>query len=67
MEIVFVRHGLTDLNKIGRMQGSSFDHDLDEIGQKQAKTAAANFDPAPFDVVFSSPLRVKRKLKLINA
>lgn len=57
MEIVFVRHGLTDLNKIGRMQGSSFDHDLDEIGQKQAETAAANFDPAPFDVVFSSPLK----------
>ncbi|WEV71085.1 histidine phosphatase family protein [Lactobacillus sp. ESL0785] len=57
MEIVFVRHGQTDLNKTGRIQGSLFDHDLDEAGRAYAKRAAANFDPSSFDIVFSSPMK----------
>ncbi|RMC62121.1 histidine phosphatase family protein [Lactobacillus sp. ESL0259] len=57
MEIVFVRHGQTDLNKTGRIQGSVYDHDLDEVGRASAERAAANFDPSGFDVVFSSPLK----------
>lgn len=57
MEIVFVRHGQTDLNKTGRIQGSVYDHDLDEVGRTNAEKAAANFDPSGFDVVFSSPLK----------
>ncbi|MBA1394177.1 histidine phosphatase family protein, partial [Lactobacillus sp. XV13L] len=57
MEIVFVRHGQTDLNKTGRIQGALFDHDLDEEGRAYAERAAAHFDPTPFDLVFSSPMQ----------
>lgn len=57
MEIVFVRHGQTDLNKTGKIQGSFFDHDLDKEGRAYAEKAAVNFDPSPFDIVFSSPLK----------
>ncbi|BDR59936.1 histidine phosphatase family protein [Lactobacillus xylocopicola] len=56
MEIVFVRHGQTDLNKTGRIQGSLFDHDLDAEGRVEAEKAAAKFDPSSFEVVFSSPM-----------
>lgn len=57
MEIVFVRHGQTDLNKTGCIQGSLFNHDLDEGGRICAEKAAANFDPTGFDVVYSSPMK----------
>lgn len=57
MEIVFIRHGLTDLNKTGKIQGALFDHDLDKDGRAYAEKAALNFDPSEFDVVFSSPMK----------
>lgn len=57
MEIVFVRHGQTDLNKTGKIQGTLFDHDLDKAGRAYAEKAATKFDPSPFDMVFSSPLK----------
>ncbi len=57
MEIVFLRHGQTDLNKTNKIQGALFDHDLDEQGREYAEKAAANFDPSGFDVVFSSPMK----------
>ena len=57
MEIVFVRHGQTDLNKTRKIQGSKFDHDLDEEGRTYAEEAAANFDPNQFDLVFCSPMK----------
>ncbi|MDF7669134.1 histidine phosphatase family protein [Lactobacillus sp. ESL0703] len=57
MEIVFVRHGQTDLNKTGCIQGSRFDKELNEAGRAYAEKAAANFDPSEFDVVFSSPMK----------
>ena len=39
MKICFVRHGQTDANKNGLIQGVS-DHPLNETGIKQAKEAA---------------------------
>lgn len=57
MEIVFVRHGQTDLNKTRKIQGALFDHDLDHEGRAYAEKAAANFDPSSFDLVFSSPMK----------
>lgn len=57
MEIVFIRHGQTDVNKANRLQGALIDMDLNEKGREYAKKAAANFDETPFDVVYSSPLK----------
>ncbi|WEV40008.1 histidine phosphatase family protein [Lactobacillus sp. ESL0684] len=57
MEIVFVRHGQTDLNKTGRMQGSLFDQSLSMSGRKFAEKVAANFDPSSFELVFASPMK----------
>lgn len=57
MEIVFIRHGQTNLNKDHKIQGSNFDYDLSVQGREYAKKAATNFDPSSFDVVFSSPMK----------
>ncbi len=57
MEIVFIRHGQTDVNKANRLQGAVIDVNLNEKGRTYAKKAAANFDPAPYVDVYSSPLK----------
>lgn len=58
MEIVFIRHGQTDVNKDNRLQGSLVDAELNETdGRNYAKKAAANFDENEFDVVYSSPMK----------
>ncbi|CCI84357.1 phosphoglycerate mutase [Lactobacillus pasteurii DSM 23907 = CRBIP 24.76] len=56
MELTFIRHGQTGLNKENRIQGSATNYPLDEEGRSQAQAAAANFDPSQYDVVFVSPL-----------
>lgn len=56
MEIVFVRHGQTDLNKSNCIQGASVNQSLNEEGRKYAEKAAKNFDSTKFNVVYSSPL-----------
>lgn len=57
MEIVFIRHGQTDLNKTGRIQGSSIDAELNEAGRNLAIKSAKNFDESEFDKVFASPMK----------
>ena len=57
MEIVFIRHGQTDVNKDNRIQGAQVDADLNEFGREYAKKSAAKFDENKFDVVYSSPLK----------
>lgn len=57
MEIVFIRHGQTDVNKDGRIQGAEVDAELNEAGRDYAKRAAANFDETQFDLVYSSPMK----------
>lgn len=57
MEIVFIRHGETELNKTGKIQGAYFDYDLNAQGKAYAQKAAAVFNPVDFDVVFSSPMK----------
>lgn len=55
--VYFMRHGETELNKEGRMQGQS-DVPLNERGREQARRAGARFaaQGLRFDRVFSSPL-----------
>lgn len=57
MEIVFIRHGQTDVNKDNRLQGAHVDAELNDYGRAYAKKAAANFDENKFDVVYSSPMK----------
>lgn len=57
MEIEFIRHGQTDLNKTGRIQGASVDAELNEAGRKLAIESAKNFDESEFDQVFTSPMK----------
>ncbi|WP_297816100.1 histidine phosphatase family protein [uncultured Lactobacillus sp.] len=57
MEVVILRHGTTDLNKDGMIQGSSVDPDLSVEGREYAQKAAKNFDPSQFDAIYVSPLK----------
>lgn len=57
MRVVILRHGTTELNKQGIIQGSSVDPSLSEDGRAYAEKAAKNFDPSQFDVIYASPLK----------
>jgi len=56
--IVLVRHGRTDVNARGLLQGR-LDPSLDELGRKQAELLAMAIEPP--DRVVSSPLRRARE------
>ncbi|WP_347755885.1 histidine phosphatase family protein [Agrococcus sp. ProA11] len=56
MEIALVRHGQTDYNRAGQLQGSS-DIALNATGLEQARTAARLLADDSWDAVVSSPLR----------
>ena len=55
MKIYRVRHGETDWNKAGKLQGQS-DVPLNEYGIRLARETAAGLAEVPFEAVFSSPL-----------
>jgi broad specificity phosphatase PhoE len=50
-----LRHGQTDWNVAGRLQGTS-DIELNEMGVKQAQAAARAINPSEWQVVIASPL-----------
>ncbi|MBE5746257.1 MAG: histidine phosphatase family protein [Clostridiales bacterium] len=63
--IYFVRHGQTDWNKIGKIQGH-IDIELNNEGKEQAQTVKEKLSGIKFDKVFSSPLkRAKETAKII--
>ena len=55
--IYLIRHGQTETNKEHRLQGRS-DIPLNDLGRKQAQTAAGWFrsQGIVFDIIYSSPL-----------
>lgn len=57
MEVVILRHGTTELNKAGKIQGSRVDPSLSEDGRAYAEKAAQKFDASKFDAVYVSPLK----------
>ena len=57
MRVVILRHGTTELNKQGMIQGSNVDPDLSKEGRAYAEKAAKNFDPSQFDAGYASPLK----------
>lgn len=57
--IALVRHGRTEWNDVGRIQGSSDVTTIDDVGRTQALAAAMTLVEEPYDwrVVVASPLR----------
>jgi uncharacterized phosphatase len=66
MRLALVRHGQTDWNLNGLMQGRT-DIPLNDTGRAQAETAAALLDRADWDVVVSSTLGRARETAEILA
>ena len=55
MKIYLVRHGETDWNQAGLLQGQT-DIDLNAQGFAQAEEAAERLREVPFEIAFCSPL-----------
>ena len=56
-EIYIVRHGQTDLNKRGIVQGRGMDTNLNDEGRKQAGQFFEAYKDVPFDKIYISALR----------
>ena len=55
MILYIIRHGETEWNKMGKMQGKT-DISLSEDGRKLAQKTADGLKNIKFDYIFSSPL-----------
>src|SRR3979490_818716 len=64
LRLYLARHGQTDWNRDGRLQGSA-DVALNETGRQQAVTLAARLREVRFDAVYSSELRRSRETAVI--
>ncbi len=66
MTLAFIRHGQTDWNREGRLQGSS-DIPLNDTGREQAGEAERMLEAWTWDAVVSSPLSRARETARIVA
>ena len=55
--IFLIRHGETDWNNLGLMQGGGFDLELNDSGKEQARRVAQELKNIPFGVIASSHLQ----------
>ena len=51
-----IRHGETEYNRQGIVQGSGIDADLNETGRNQAEAFYQKYKDIPFDKVYTSAL-----------
>lgn len=66
MGIYFVRHGETDWNAVGRLQGKS-DIPLNEKGETQARATSELLKAVHIDKIYCSPLlRAKKTADIVN-
>ncbi|MDS8744534.1 histidine phosphatase family protein, partial [Streptococcus pneumoniae] len=64
--ICLIRHGETEWNKIGRIQGTT-DVPLNEKGKLQAQACGSHLMNKAWDVIVTSPLkRAKETAAIIN-
>jgi probable phosphoglycerate mutase len=56
-KIYIVRHGETEYNRLGIVQGSGVDKPLNSTGQKQAELFYEHYKHIPFDLVITSALQ----------
>jgi broad specificity phosphatase PhoE len=54
--IFLIRHGETDYNKRGIVQGSGIDAELNELGHKQAQAFYQHYKHVPFQKIYTSQL-----------
>lgn len=66
MIAAFIRHGQTDWNRDGLLQGSS-DIPLNDTGRGQARDAVMTLRSRPWDAVLSSPLQRARETARVIA
>lgn len=59
--IYVIRHGQTDYNKNGYVQGEGIDAALNELGIQQANAFYDHYGDVPFDRVYTSKLRRARQ------
>ncbi len=56
MKIYIIRHGETEFNRLGMVQGSGIDASLNETGQKQANAFYEQYKDVNFDEIYVSRL-----------
>ncbi|MEK4562864.1 histidine phosphatase family protein [Staphylococcus sp. FSL K6-3157] len=65
-EICFIRHGETDWNSVGKLQGRT-DVPLNHTGIKQAKACSQFLNHSEWDIIITSPLaRAKKTAEIIQ-
>jgi broad specificity phosphatase PhoE len=65
-ELVLVRHGETDWNAVGRLQGHT-DRPLTDFGRRQARQLAAELESERLDAIYSSDLiRASETAKIVG-
>lgn len=57
MELYIIRHGETDFNRKGIVQGRGVNSDLNEFGQQQARSFYKAYHHIPFDRIYTSSLK----------
>ena len=57
VELYIVRHGETDTNYTGKINGSATDLSLNETGKKQVEHLKKHLNINDFDEIFASPLK----------
>lgn len=55
--IYLIRHGETEFNRMGIVQGSGVDSDLNELGLSQARAFFDAYQHVPFHKIYTSKLR----------
>ncbi|MEY3678515.1 MAG: hypothetical protein RI924_656 [Bacteroidota bacterium] len=55
--LYIIRHGETDLNKQGIIQGRGMNTDLNDVGIKQATAFFEQYHHIPFDLIYTSTLK----------
>src|SRR4051812_35121746 len=55
-EIYIIRHGETELNRLGIVQGRGVNTDLNDTGRAQAAAFYARYKDVPFQKVYTSNL-----------
>lgn len=58
MKVIYlIRHGETEYNRLGIVQGSGVDSDLNERGRAQARAFYEAYKDVPFDRIYTSALK----------
>ncbi|MES2652126.1 MAG: histidine phosphatase family protein [Bacteroidota bacterium] len=56
-ELYIIRHGETELNRLGIVQGRGVNTDLNDTGRAQANAFYAHYQHIPFDHIYTSKLK----------